>query len=257
MATKLGCQTITFGPDQKKNFPRVFAAVARAGFSGVEVGYRHIAETSPQALQEMLSSEGLVLAGSHIGGNLEDTVQAEKEKTVLDDVLDYLNAMDVSILMYSGLRGQGDELRRQIDMLNAAAEACSARGVRLCYHNHDWEFADGERIMRTLVQLAVPNLYFCPDVGWVHKGGKDVIEFFDSVRDRVAYVHFKDFAATGGERCDFVTLGQGVVPLAETAEWVKLNAADIWIVAEQDASDLPAAEAVARNGAYLTSLFAG
>ena len=103
---------------------------------------------------------------------------------------------------------------------------------------------------------ATPDLNLCPDVGWVYKGGKDVIEFLDSVRDRVAYMHFKDFASQGGDRRNFVEFGKGTVPLTAAAEWVKQNKTDIWAVAEQDASSLPAAEAVAQNGAYLKSLFA-
>jgi sugar phosphate isomerase/epimerase len=255
MANKLGCQTITFGADQDKDFPAVFAAVARAGYSGVELGFRHIAEIAPAELQRMLAAEGLALAGSHIGGNLEDTDQAEGEKKILDQILDYLNAMAVDVLMYSGLRGEGDELRAQIDMLNKAALACRARGVHLCYHNHDWEFADGERIMGTLLEHAVPELAFGPDVGWVYRGGKDVIEFLDSVRDRVAYMHYKDFAGLAGERTNFVTLGEGGAPLAEVTEWCKHNTPDIWVIAEQDRSELPPAEAVARNSAYLKSVF--
>ncbi|MBT3377400.1 MAG: sugar phosphate isomerase/epimerase [Lentisphaerae bacterium] len=257
MSIKLGCQTITFGAEQNEDFPAVFAAVARAGYAGVELGFRHIAEIPPTDLKRMLDAEGLTLAGSHIGGNLEDTDQAEGEKKILDQILDYLNAMEVKILMYSGLRGQDDELRGQIDMLNKAAVACRARGVRLCYHNHDWEFADGERIMGTLLEHAAPELAFGPDVGWVYRGGKDVIEFLDAVRDRVAYVHFKDFAGLDGDRRNFVTLGEGGAPLANVADWIKHNAPDVWVVAEQDASELPAAEAVARNGAYLKSLFEG
>ncbi|MCK5801745.1 MAG: sugar phosphate isomerase/epimerase [Lentisphaeria bacterium] len=255
MSIKLGCQTITFGADQKEDFPAVFAAVARAGYAGVEVGFRHIAGIPPEDLKRMLSAEGLELAGSHIGGNLEDTDQAEGEKKILEQVLDYLNAMEVGVLMYSGLRGQGGELLAQIEMLNRAAATCSARGVRLCYHNHDWEFADGERIMRTLLEHAGPELAFGPDVGWVYRGGKNVIEFLDSVRDRVAYAHFKDFAGLEGERTNFVTLGEGGAPLAEVGEWIKQNTPDIWVVAEQDRSGLPPEEAVTRNAAYLKSLF--
>ena len=91
MSVKIGCQTITFGPDQSEDFPAVFAAVARAGYLGVAVGYRHIADTSSAELARMLAAEGLTLAASHIGGNLEDTDQANGEKKILDQVLDYLN----------------------------------------------------------------------------------------------------------------------------------------------------------------------
>ncbi len=255
MPFSLGCQTITFGGDQAEHLPNVLEAVGGAGFDGVEIGFRHLFPTPPEELSALLADAGLALAGSHIGGNLEDVSQADGEKQMLDEVLDYLNAVGVDRLMYSGLRGEGDRLGAEIDILNRAAEKCVARGVRLCYHNHDWEFQDGGRIMKALLAGACPALWFCPDVGWVHKGGAVVVDFLAEVKGRIGFVHFKDFASVEGERRDFVELGEGVVPLAQIAAWFRVNTENLWIVAEQDVSNLPAAEAVRRNGAFLRRLF--
>ena len=77
---QIGCQTITWGEGQRHNFPEVFRTSAEAGYKGLEIGFRHIQEILPQQLDEMLAEHGLVLVASHVGGNLEDTGQAEGER---------------------------------------------------------------------------------------------------------------------------------------------------------------------------------
>lgn len=256
---RIGCQTITWGEGQRERLPEVFAEAAAAGFSGLEIGYRHLRGIEPGTLRGMLAEHGLVLAASHIGGNLEDTSQADGERRLLDEVLDLLTAADCGLLMYSGLRDTGDasELRRGVEALGRAAETCRTRGVRLLYHNHDWEFAHGARVMDALRADASDALGFCPDVGWVDHGGADVLPFLESVKERIGAIHFKDFAPPGAPD-PFVTLGAGVAPLRETAAWLRTAFPNgLWVIAEQDrvSEGLSPAEAVRRNGAFLSSLF--
>jgi sugar phosphate isomerase/epimerase len=250
----IACQTITWGAEQCDKFPEVFAQVAEAGFAGVEIGFRHIRQTPPTELASMLEGQGLALAASHVGGNLFDARQADQERGILDEVMDYLQATGTKLLMYSGLRYQSDDqLSSDIAMLNRAAQACAARGIQLLYHNHDFEFADDGRVIRALIANTGP-LGFCPDIGWVKKGGADVIGFLDEIKDRIGAVHFKDFA-TMEHCCDTVILGRGVAPLAETAAWLKTNKTGLWVIAEQDNADVPPEEAAAGNAAYLKSVF--
>jgi len=257
MAFKLGCQTITFGADQTKDFPSVFAAVAKAGYDGVELGFRHVAAIAPAELKKMLAAHGLELTALHQGGKLDDPAQVKDGKGLVEQIVAYLNAMGVKFLLYSGLNHKEDEpLFRDIEALNNAARVCAAGGVQMCYHNHDWEFGDNRRILKALLGRADPALRLGVDVGWVYKGGQDVVAFLESVKDRVAYAHFKDFASVEGDRRNFTELGRGSAPLKAIAGWFKRNKSGLWIVAEQDKSNLPAAEAVAINAACLKSLFA-
>lgn len=257
-AIRVACQTITWGEEQCHHFPAVFAEVAAAGYEGVEIGFRHIREIPPETLKSLLDANGLILAASHIGGNLEDPAQADAERSVLDEALAYLNALGCGLLMYSGLRYR-DEPQFDADLarLNRAALRCREAGVRLLYHNHDWEFADADgRVIEALLTKADPALGFCPDIGWVQKGGADVPAFLDRAKARIGAVHFKDFA--GPERTiDTVVLGEGIAPLPYAAGWMQANLpAGSWAIAEQDRADLPPGEAAARNARYLKGLFA-
>ncbi len=201
----------------------------------------------------MLDRHGLKLAATHVGGNLLNHAQANGERGMIDEVLDYLQVLDTKLLMYSGLRFENEEqFARDLGMLHRAADKCQARGVRLLYHNHSWEFADDGKVIRKLIEEG--KLDFCPDIGWVMKGGWEITDFLDSIRGRVGTVHFKDFA-TKGPGCDTVPLGRGIVSLKEAADWIRENTDGLWIIAEQDNADIPAGEAAAISGAFLESVF--
>ncbi|OPZ15881.1 MAG: Inosose dehydratase [candidate division BRC1 bacterium ADurb.BinA364] len=251
MGFRFACQTITFGAEQNKRFPEVFAAVARCGYTGVETGLRHLQALPGAEIKRMLDACGLKLAATHLGGNLEDPAQAAGEKTMAQDALDYIEPLGAKFIMYSGLKFESEgQLARDIDMISRSAALCKSRAVQLLYHNHAWEFENDWRIMNALIERSSADLGFCPDVGWVHKGGADVLEFLDKVKERVGAIHFKDFL-TVGEPKDFCTLGEGVTPFPAIVDWMRANRPDLWVIAEQDKSDLDAEEAVRRNLDYM------
>ncbi len=255
--SKLGCQTITWGESQRNHFPDVFADISAAGFSGVEIGFRHIQHQSPPDIQRMLAAAKLTFIATHIGGNLEDAGQAAGERDTLEQVLDYLQKMNATILMYSGLKyHDAPQFQRDLRMLCRAAQRCRDRGVTLLYHNHDWEFADHGRVINTLVEQT--DLGFCPDLGWVMKSGADVPAFLHRIESRIGAIHFKDFAAAGSittSGVDTVMLGEGVAPLAEAARWTLGRLPHVWMIAEQDKTDRPVAEVARRNADYLRRIF--
>ncbi len=255
MSNPLACQCITFGDNLGARLDEVLPAVAAAGFAGVEVGYRHLKDVPPEVIREKLQHHEQVLVASHVGGNLEDTDQATGERGMLDAVIDLLAALDTGLLMYSGLQYRDDkQLQDDLAMLNRAAARCNEAGIRLCYHNHNWEFDHDGAVMEALLTDGDPSLAFCPDVGWVAKAGQDVPALLTRMGPRVAAIHFKDFASLGPD-VDTVELGEGVVPLAEAAAWVKANRPEIWVIAEQDKAAIPADRAVHKNGTCLHALF--
>lgn len=251
----IACQTITWGDDQAAVFPRVFDEVKAAGYAGVEIGFPHILQVPPADIKRMLDDRGLALACLHIGGNLFDPVQADDERRNLDLAFEYLTAMGTEFLVYSGLRYQDDvQFARDFLTLNTAAQECASIGKRLLYHNHNWEFQGDARVMNALMDKGSHQLGFCPDVGWVMKGGWHIAQFLDRIKERIYAIHFKDFA-TDGPQCDTVVLGTGVAPLREAADWIKGNTRGMWVIAEQDNAAVPPAQAARENAAFLNSLF--
>ncbi len=263
MKLKCACQTITWGDNQAERFDRIFASVRQAGFEGVEIGFRHIQGVPPDRLKTQLAEHGLVLAASHIGGNLENVGQAGNERGMLDDVLDYLTEVGAGLLMYSGLNGPSPEaVRGDMAMLGRAAERAALRGIRLLYHNHHWEFLN-RGIMDALL-ADCPTLGLCPDIGWLYRAGVDVVAFLQANAARIGAVHFKDFASQGDGTVSFnmdtVPLGAGKVPLREVAAWLRAQPArpaPLWMIAEQDRHDGNVEDAIAINGRFLMQMQEG
>jgi sugar phosphate isomerase/epimerase len=255
---RLACQTITFGEDQRHNFDTVFASVHSAGYEGVEIGFRHLRDHTPDALKKLLSKYQLSLLASHVGGNLFDTAGASNERALIDRVIEYLNQIGTKLLMYSGLRfNDADQFSRDLASLNRAADACAKNGIRLLYHNHDWEFESDANVMNAIVQDSSPNLGLCPDLGWIMKGGGDVLAFLAQNKSRLGAIHFKDFSTRAKQpgTIDTCLLGQGVAPLCEAANWLKKNVNDMWMIAEQDQAQIAPEAAIAANGEFLRSVF--
>jgi sugar phosphate isomerase/epimerase len=255
---KFGCQTITWGDQQREFLPQVFQATAEAGYAGVEIGFRHIRETPPDELKSLLDQHGLTLVGTHIGGNLQDASQAAGERAVLDEVIAHLKEVGSPRLMYSGLKYDSNrQFQSDLAMLQDAAETCQQAGIKLLYHNHDWEFANDGRIIETLIQQT--SIGFCPDIGWVMRGLQSiegVVPFLNQIADRIGVMHLKDFASVTqtGEQLNTVMLGDGVAPLQDAVAWAKSHRPDLWIVAEQDAANAAPAEVIAANADYVRSL---
>jgi sugar phosphate isomerase/epimerase len=250
----IACQTITWGNEQDQRFDAVFAEVAAGGFTGVEIGFRRLEATPPETLKQHLDRHGLTLVASHIGGNLADLNQARGEWDVLRSVLDYLQTAGATLLMLSGIRGEDPEtLKHELEFYEKSVATCRARGVTLLYHNHDWEFTSPHGIWDAMV--ARDAFRFCPDLGWIYKGGRSIRAVLEQIKGRIGAVHFKDFAAME-PRMNPVPLGEGAAPLAEGADWIKAHiAAPLWMIAEQDTADIPTADVARRNGGFLTRMF--
>ena len=256
---KIACQTITWGDGQMSRFPEVLRSVAESGYDGVEIGFRRLAALPPKEMKKLLVDNKLLLAASHIGGNLEDRGQAGREKGMLGKVLDYLNEIGADTLMYSGFAYKSIEerdrvFRKDLAALNNAAGICAGRGIKLLYHNHDREFFDSWNIMSTLLAESSPTLGFCPDIGWLVKPEVKVVSFLDKLRGRIGTIHFKDFA-TREKKIDTVELGTGIVDHRAAAEWIKMNCRGIWITAEQDVTSTTPEMSTRRNAEYLINTF--
>ncbi len=250
---KTSLQTITWGDPQHHLFNHIFGVAAKAGFDGVEIGFRRLGKVSVDHARRLFDRHGLGLSACHVGGNLVDLAQAADERTALEKVLGYLLELEARYLIYSGLNaGTDKELDTEIAQLARLAEGCADKGVSLLFHNHDWEFRNDRRIWNRLQDAQIDVLGFAPDLGWAVKGGQGMGQLLREIGPRVQVLHFKDFLSweDGQNTCP---LGTGVVDFAPAWDWLaEQSQRSIWITAEQDnAEDKDAA--CAANGAYLAA----
>lgn len=74
------------------------------------------------------------------------------------------------------------------------AKVYEAEGLKVTYHNHDFEFVTygGKCGMDILLENSEKFL-FLPDTFWIQAGGGDVIQWLEKLAHRTEIVHFKDY----------------------------------------------------------------
>ena len=89
------------------------------------------------------------------------------------------------------------------------------KGMRLAYHNHDYELIDfhGKTGLELLFAAAGPDLQSELDLAWVARAGLDPVVMLGKLRGQVFAVHAKDNAPKGQAEDEggFAALGQGVL----------------------------------------------
>jgi len=111
--------------------------------------------------------------------------------------------------------------------LNRAAAKAADHGLRLGYHNHDFELSSivgGRTGLEALADALDPAVVLEVDTYWAAVGGQDVPALLGRLGDRVRYLHVKDGPVV--DRDDFMTaVGGGRMPVAEilaacpSAQW--------------------------------------
>ena len=110
-----------------------------------------------------------------------------------------------------------DDVERVAELLNSAAEQAATSGLRVAYHNHDWEVRlelDGRSSLELLADLVDPSVALEVDTYWAAVGGQDVPALLGALGERVVALHLKDGPLTG-VTADQLPLGSGELPAAQ------------------------------------------
>ena len=104
-----------------------------------------------------------------------------------------LSVIDVPLLL-KGRRGLAEFCRRE----NELYDKLRAQGIKLCHHNHGYEFhkIGKEVIMDTLIRELKGG--FTPDTYWTARSGVDVCELLDKLKGRTEVMHLRDCLPRGG-----------------------------------------------------------
>lgn len=207
MAT-LSLQLYTLRDQFDSDRDATLAALATMGLDEVEpFGIEHF-----DWLPEALAAHGLKAGSAHAGA-LADP----------DAVLAAAKALGVGTVFqpyWEAEKWQEEAgIRELADGLNAAVDRFTAAGLRLGYHNHDFEFTapdvNGVPAYDYFVSLLDDRIVLEVDTYWAAAGGRDVPALLQTYADRITHLHVKDGplqpSRSGAAN---VVLGTGLMDLA-------------------------------------------
>jgi sugar phosphate isomerase/epimerase len=214
--------------------------VAAVGFRHVEGVGSHLDDAAN--VKAKLAARGLKFSSSHVGlaalRERAEQVIAACELLGFEQLFMPAVPLEQRDMDASGWRALGREL-------GALATRFADRGIRLGYHNHNWELKpkDGTKTALELLFAEAEGspLTWQADVAWLVRGGASPEQWLQRYRDRLVSAHVKDIAPDGTKQDEdgWADVGTGVL------DWHMLwqtcrDCGARWMVVEHDKPSDPA-----------------
>lgn len=270
----VGIQLYGVRKAMEADFEGTLKAVADMGYEYVEfAGYYG---RSADEIKGLLDKYGLKCISVHQGLDFYDNNP--------DAAAEFLKSFGTkySVIPWYGVEklAGSDAWEDSVARFKRVGEVLKAHGMKLGYHNHDFEFEKHEGkylhdyIFEALGDLIDPELDTC----WVHYAGINPADKIREFSGRVEIVHLKDFICKelgGGPAYDLIDnsgkglgkksredngfqfrpLGQGRQNFAEILEACEQAGTEIVIVEQDQTYDLPELEAAKISRDYLRDTF--
>lgn len=132
--------------------------------------------------------------------------------------------------------------RRVGAALAKGAELAKAEGLKLAWHNHDFEYfalRDGSRPIDHLLAEAGDGVDFEIDIGWVVRGGADPAAELTRYADRITQIQLKDTAPLGDTAIDegWRPTGDGIIDWPLYYPQFASTRADVLVVEHDNPTD--------------------
>ena len=221
-------------------------SVSAAGYRAVELA--GLPETAPAELKRMLDDNGLQPIASH-----EGIERLRADAGAVAGRLVELGCPRVIVpWMPEADRATAAAVRAFASELGECARRMAEDGIRLGYHNHDFEFGavEGTTIWDILLGALPSAVELELDVYWASVGGRDPVAQIGAIADRLRMLHMKDRAA--GPTPRDAPVGEGILAMPAIVE--AADAAGVeWFIVEQDEPAEPLAN-IATSLRYLEML---
>ena len=219
----IGIQLWTLRESLPKDIKGVLAQIAKVGYTEVETFGYSVKDgffgTSAKDFKSILNDNGLKATSNHFDFN--GYIKDGKTDT-LNSYIETAHILGSEYItvpyVIQELRGKSvEDYKKLAAGINKVAEICHSNGLKLAYHNHDFEFTKFENTTgyEVLLNETDKNLVdFEMDLYWVVRSGNDPLQLFKDHPGRFKMWHVKDMdkvnhdfnAAIGQGTIDFKTI---------------------------------------------------
>lgn len=269
---RIGLQLYTLRDAMKADPEGTLKAVAEAGYHQVEL--MNIDDEAVR-LAAIARDNGLIVHSAFMDFNVIAEPQKDGVGSV-EQTLELAERIGLRHVVFGYIakhqRDTADKCRAIADRANKAADQTRNAGMRMCYHNHSFEFAafhpgvdddakseptpnNDKKKAKKLTAFDIFVERFDPhkmefelDVFWAKIGGRDPIEMMRRLAGRISQVHLKDLKENTPVITDegqvpndaFQELGNGIIDIPAVMKLAREIGVDQCHV-EQDQSPAPLA----------------
>lgn len=211
----IALQLYSVRDDMAADFEGTLKKVKSLGYDGVE--FAGIFGKSAAEIKKMCDEIGLVPISAHVPYDEllkgESTFKAYAEIGCKYIVIPWIGA--------ECLAG-GEKNAEFIENVKKFGELANANGMKLCYHNHDFEFekVDGEYKLDRLYNDVPADLLLTQlDTCWVNVGGENPSNYIRKYNGRIEIIHLKDFVGSKSENMYGLIGAEGKEKSGETTKF--------------------------------------
>lgn len=245
-----------------QDWDRILRYHKATGYDGIELAPWDLAEIlglfgTPQEFTAFAEDHGIAVSGmfhgcddSHIAEKHAEVVAAGKAAV---DTLKAFGGKHLNTCPGNNYYGNGpldlNGLKNIASCLDEIGEYAEANGIQIGIHNEFFCVTNKEN-HRQLIDLTDPRfVHYCLDTAQVTLMGDDLIDFYDTYKERICTFHWKDTADPGVadevryakdvEICDdghrwFWEPGEGILPMEELWKHVADYGFEGWVTIEDD-----------------------
>ena len=173
------------------------------------------------------------------GGNWSDFARAfEIKGDTPDEVVQYIK--DIGCEYVGMLIPNAPMTPEVIAKINFASEVVRRHGMKLQYHNHDYEYnnmTNGQYRMDYILENTSKDVLFEPDLGWMEIAGYPSEKALRRHAERIEIVHLKDYYRAGSDPASefiFRPTGYGVMDWARVIPLCEELIKPRWYTADHD-----------------------
>jgi inosose dehydratase len=271
---KLACHTITWGGVvghpvgvtsvkdlyylANGSTEQALRGISSAGYEGVELFDGNLMEYAdrPDDFRRLLDDTKLRLVAVYSGANFIFPEILGEELSRIEKAASLASRLGAEHLVVGGgaQRAAGpatDDYARLAGALDAVVAIAEQHDLLASYHPHLTTIVERPDQLDTVMTSSRIN--FCPDTAHLVAGGGDPAALVARYRERIVYVHFKDFAA---EPFAFLPLGQGAIDFQSILDELGRGRYEGWITVELDEYAGAPVDAAKESKKYLAALLA-
>lgn len=253
----VGLQLYSLRDQLPKDVKGVIANVAKAGYKEVETfGFNK--QTGYWGLQgkdfgQLLKDNGLSTPSGHYG---LDQYFGEGKTDDLKAYIEVANTIGQTYIIIPSLNHNFiktvDDCKAVAEKMNKIAEICKTSGLKLGYHNHnfEWQPVGDTTFYDVVLNNTDPKLVNMEmDIYWVVRAGQDPVAIFEKHPGRFTFVHIKDRDKTNGELN--TEIGNGNIDFKTILSKAKLGGIKHFIVEQENYTNIDPYVSITQSASYL------
>jgi sugar phosphate isomerase/epimerase len=252
-----GIQLYTVRNDVFKNLEGTLQYLAQAGYQQIELfgfdGSKFFGKT-PKEFKAMFDANGLTAPSGHYylppvlyNGNKDlwkVTIEAAKTMGSEYMVIPWLDDKHRS----------AEDFKKLVGTINELAVLTKDAGMKLGYHNHEFEFGkaeDGKTFLQHLLDGTDKTMVdFELDLYWVVYAGENPVDWFQKYPGRFTMWHVKDMTTNKEGKKESTQVGDGTIDFTSIYAQRKLSGLKYGFV-EQEAYTMPEEQCIKKSIDYM------